>query len=95
MLFCGEATHSDMFSTTHGAFLTGQRESERILKETKGSWAAAIRKKIKITEIFYKIKSIFFMFLNMRDKILKYFFNYIIFLVRLQKLIRITLFWKK
>lgn len=32
VLFGGEATHSDYFSTVHGAYFTGIRESERILK---------------------------------------------------------------
>lgn len=36
VMFAGEATHTDgMYSTTHGAFLTGLRESERILKSTQ------------------------------------------------------------
>ncbi len=42
VLFCGEATHSDMFSTTHGAYLTGLRESERILKTAKNLWTLLI-----------------------------------------------------
>ncbi|XP_053327207.1 peroxisomal N(1)-acetyl-spermine/spermidine oxidase-like [Spea bombifrons] len=32
VLFAGEATHANFYTTTHGAFLTGVREAERILK---------------------------------------------------------------
>ena len=35
VLFAGEATHDNYYSTVHGAFLTGLRESERILKSTE------------------------------------------------------------
>jgi hypothetical protein len=31
-MFAGEATSQDQFSTVHGAYFTGIRESERILK---------------------------------------------------------------
>jgi hypothetical protein len=31
LLFAGEATHSKHFSTVHGAYFTGVRESDRIL----------------------------------------------------------------
>ncbi|KAK3094971.1 hypothetical protein FSP39_008532 [Pinctada imbricata] len=31
LLFAGEATHESFYSTTHGAFLSGQREAQRIL----------------------------------------------------------------
>ena len=30
LLFAGEATHSEYFSTVHGAILSGQREADRI-----------------------------------------------------------------
>ena len=32
VLFCGEATHTKYFGTTHGAYFTGQREAERLLQ---------------------------------------------------------------
>jgi len=32
VMFAGEATHYERFQTTHGAYLTGIRESNRILK---------------------------------------------------------------
>lgn len=31
ILFAGEATHRDFYSTTHGAYLSGQREAKRIV----------------------------------------------------------------
>ncbi|KAM8934022.1 peroxisomal N(1)-acetyl-spermine/spermidine oxidase-like [Pelodytes ibericus] len=39
VLFAGEATHTNFYTTTHGAYLTGVREAERILKlyEVKAS----------------------------------------------------------
>lgn len=38
LLFAGEATHRNFYSTTHGAFLSGIREADRLLKYTeKGS----------------------------------------------------------
>ncbi|ELU01057.1 hypothetical protein CAPTEDRAFT_98966, partial [Capitella teleta] len=30
LMFAGEATHPEFYSTVHGAFLTGQREAQRI-----------------------------------------------------------------
>lgn len=32
LLFAGEATHHQYFSTVHGAMLSGHREAQRILK---------------------------------------------------------------
>ncbi len=32
LFFAGEATHRRCYATVHGAYLTGQREAERILK---------------------------------------------------------------
>ena len=32
ILFAGEATHREFYSTTHGAYLSGQREAKRIIK---------------------------------------------------------------
>jgi len=32
-MFAGEATHHERFQTTHGAYLSGIRESNRILKK--------------------------------------------------------------
>ncbi|CAF0940686.1 unnamed protein product [Brachionus calyciflorus] len=37
VMFAGEATIKDLFSTIHGAFLTGVRESERILRKNRTS----------------------------------------------------------
>ena len=33
LLFAGEATHDEFYSTTHGAVFTGRREAERILDQ--------------------------------------------------------------
>jgi hypothetical protein len=35
IMFAGEATSATQFSTVHGAYHTGIRESERILKNNK------------------------------------------------------------
>ena len=35
LLFAGEATHSQYFSTVHGAIESGTREAERIIKKIK------------------------------------------------------------
>ncbi|KAM4698515.1 peroxisomal N(1)-acetyl-spermine/spermidine oxidase-like [Rhinophrynus dorsalis] len=35
VLFAGEATHTNFYTTTHGAFLSGVREAERILEHYK------------------------------------------------------------
>ena len=32
VLFAGEATHIEYYSTVHGAYLTGVREADRLLK---------------------------------------------------------------
>jgi hypothetical protein len=32
LLFAGEATHPNFYSTTHGALLTGYREAKRLVK---------------------------------------------------------------
>ncbi|KAL6049940.1 Peroxisomal N(1)-acetyl-spermine/spermidine oxidase-like [Balamuthia mandrillaris] len=37
VLFAGEATHPKFFSTTHGAYLSGQREAERLLQHFRSS----------------------------------------------------------
>ncbi|KAL6052377.1 Spermine oxidase [Balamuthia mandrillaris] len=37
VLFAGEATHPNFFSTTHGAYLSGQREAERLLRHFRSS----------------------------------------------------------
>ena len=34
ILFAGEATHADYFGTVHGAYLSGVRESKRILEHS-------------------------------------------------------------
>lgn len=31
VMFCGEATHHEYFGTTHGAYLSGIREAERLI----------------------------------------------------------------
>ncbi len=31
LLFAGEATHVNFYTTTHGAYLTGVREAERLI----------------------------------------------------------------
>lgn len=42
VLFAGEATHPHYYSTTHGAWLSGAREAERIMKvQAEGSESSA------------------------------------------------------